>query len=36
MFAPKVILDSASGNFIPPEERYYAGGPNDVRGYNVR
>ena len=35
MFAPSVALDSASGNFIPPEERYYAGGPNDVRGYNV-
>ena len=35
MFAPSVSLDSASGNFIPPEERYYAGGPNDVRGYNV-
>jgi outer membrane protein assembly factor BamA len=35
VFAPKVSLDSASGNFIPPEERFYAGGPNDVRGYNV-
>jgi outer membrane protein assembly factor BamA len=35
VFAPKVSLDSASGNFIPPEERFYAGGPNDVRGYNL-
>jgi outer membrane protein assembly complex protein YaeT len=34
IFAPVVSLDSATGNFIPPEERYYAGGPNDVRGYN--
>jgi outer membrane protein insertion porin family/translocation and assembly module TamA len=34
IFAPKVSLDSASGNFIPPEERFYAGGPNDVRGYD--
>ena len=34
IFAPKVSLDSASGNFIPPEQRFYAGGPNDVRGYN--
>ena len=35
VFAPRVSLDSASGNFIPPEERFYAGGPNDVRGYNL-
>ena len=35
IFSPKVSLDSASGNFIPPEERFYAGGPNDVRGYNL-
>jgi outer membrane protein assembly factor BamA len=35
IFAPKVSLDSASGNFIPPEERFYAGGPNDVRGYDL-
>jgi outer membrane protein assembly factor BamA len=35
IFSPRVSLDSASGNFIPPEERFYAGGPNDVRGYNL-
>jgi outer membrane protein insertion porin family len=35
IFAPKVSLDSASGNFIPPEQRFYAGGPNDVRGYDL-
>jgi outer membrane protein assembly complex protein YaeT len=34
MFAPEITLSTSSGNFIPPEERYYAGGPNDVRGYN--
>jgi outer membrane protein insertion porin family/translocation and assembly module TamA len=34
IFSPRVSLDSASANFIPPEERFYAGGPNDVRGYN--
>lgn len=33
IFSPRVSLDSASGNFIPPEERYYAGGANDVRGF---
>jgi outer membrane protein insertion porin family len=35
IFAPKVSLDSATGNFIPPEQRFYAGGPNDVRGYDL-
>jgi len=33
IFSPRVNLDSASGNFIPPEERFYAGGANDVRGF---
>lgn len=35
IFAPRVSLDSASGNFIPPDQRFYAGGPNDVRGYDL-
>ena len=35
VFSPRVSLDSASGNFVPPEQRFYAGGPNDVRGYNL-
>jgi len=35
ILAPKVSLDSATGNFIPPEQRFYAGGPNDVRGYDL-
>jgi len=25
---------SESGAFIPPEQRFYAGGPNDVRGFD--
>lgn len=33
IFSPQVSLDSATGNFIPPEERFYAGGANDVRGF---
>lgn len=33
MFAPQVALDSGSTAFIPPEQRFYAGGANDVRGY---
>ena len=24
----------SEGNFVPPEQRFYAGGPNDVRGFN--
>ena len=34
IFAPAVSLDSATSQFIPPQERLYAGGPNDVRGFN--
>lgn len=34
IFSPSVTLTSATANFIPPEERFYAGGPNDVRGYD--
>lgn len=33
IFAPQVAFTSAKVNFIPPDERFYAGGPNDVRGY---
>jgi outer membrane protein insertion porin family/translocation and assembly module TamA len=35
IFSPRVSLDSATGSFIPPEQRFYAGGPNDVRGYDL-
>jgi outer membrane protein assembly complex protein YaeT len=34
IFAPTVDFRSNSVNFVPPEQRFYAGGPNDVRGYN--
>jgi outer membrane protein insertion porin family len=33
IFAPTVDVATQSGNFIPPEQRFYGGGPNDVRGY---
>jgi outer membrane protein assembly factor BamA len=31
--APRLDLATQSGTFIPPEHRFYAGGPNDVRGF---
>jgi outer membrane protein insertion porin family len=34
VFAPRLVLGSDAANFVPPEQRFYAGGPNDVRGYN--
>ncbi len=34
VFASKVDLESGRENFLPPEQRFYAGGPNDVRGYD--
>jgi outer membrane protein insertion porin family len=34
IFAPTLVLTSGASNFVPPEQRFYAGGPNDVRGYN--
>jgi outer membrane protein insertion porin family len=33
IFSPQVNVASQSGSFIPPEQRFYAGGPNDVRGF---
>ncbi|HEU4699598.1 MAG TPA: BamA/TamA family outer membrane protein [Gemmatimonadales bacterium] len=34
IFAPRVQLTSgAPVAFVPPEQRFYAGGPNDVRGF---
>ncbi|MEO5825231.1 MAG: BamA/TamA family outer membrane protein [Gemmatimonadales bacterium] len=33
IFAPRSTLGGGS-NFIPPDQRFYAGGPNDVRGYD--
>ncbi len=34
ILAPRLDLASGAANFIPPEQRFYAGGPNDVRGYD--
>lgn len=34
VFSPKSDFSTGSGNFVPPEQRFYAGGPNDVRGYD--
>jgi len=32
--SPNVDVGAESGAFIPPEQRFYAGGPNDVRGFD--
>jgi outer membrane protein assembly complex protein YaeT len=34
IFAPNLDLESGAANFVPPDQRFYAGGPNDVRGYD--
>ena len=34
VFAPRLTLEGDVANFVPPEQRFYAGGPNDVRGYS--
>jgi outer membrane protein assembly complex protein YaeT len=37
LFAPTVTLDGAGSSrapYAPPDQRFYAGGPNDVRGYD--
>ncbi len=34
VFAPRLVLSGDVANFVPPEQRFYAGGPNDVRGYS--
>jgi len=34
IFSPTVDVATERGSFIPPEQRFYAGGPNDVRGYH--
>ncbi|MEO8478503.1 MAG: BamA/TamA family outer membrane protein [Gemmatimonadota bacterium] len=31
--APDVDFESGRANFVPPEQRFYAGGANDVRGF---
>ncbi|HEY4099381.1 MAG TPA: BamA/TamA family outer membrane protein [Gemmatimonadales bacterium] len=32
--SPRVSIDSSAGNFVPPDQRFYAGGAYDVRGYD--
>ena len=34
IFSPRLQLASGGANFVPPEQRFYAGGANDVRGYD--
>lgn len=34
IFAPSISLGGETGNFVPPDQRFYAGGSNDVRGYD--
>ncbi|MEO6066632.1 MAG: BamA/TamA family outer membrane protein [Gemmatimonadota bacterium] len=33
LWSPRSVFDSGTVSFIPPDQRFYAGGPNDVRGY---
>ncbi|HEX6435210.1 MAG TPA: BamA/TamA family outer membrane protein [Gemmatimonadales bacterium] len=33
IFSPTLAVGEVSGAFIPPDQRFYAGGPNDVRGF---
>jgi len=34
IFSPTLDVASGTGAFIPPEQRFYAGGSNDVRGFD--
>jgi outer membrane protein assembly complex protein YaeT len=34
IFSPTIDIATGTGAFIPPEQRFYAGGPNDVRGFD--
>jgi outer membrane protein assembly complex protein YaeT len=33
IFSPTLDVGNVSGAFVPPDQRFYAGGPNDVRGF---
>jgi outer membrane protein insertion porin family/translocation and assembly module TamA len=33
IFSPQVAFGTQTNAFVPPEQRFYAGGPNDVRGF---
>jgi len=34
IIAPRTDIGDGGTNFVPPDQRFYAGGPNDVRGYD--
>ncbi|HEU5170373.1 MAG TPA: BamA/TamA family outer membrane protein [Gemmatimonadales bacterium] len=34
IFSPGVAIGTGVDAFVPPEQRFYAGGPNDVRGFS--
>ncbi len=34
IFSPEIALAGERTSFVPPEQRFYAGGPNDLRGYD--
>lgn len=34
IFAPRLRLAAGAANFVPPDQRFYAGGANDVRGFD--
>lgn len=34
MTAPRITNDEGSFTYVPPDQRFYAGGANDVRGYD--
>ncbi|HRP08661.1 MAG TPA: BamA/TamA family outer membrane protein, partial [Gemmatimonadales bacterium] len=34
IFSPQIDLAGERASFVPPEQRFYAGGPNDLRGYD--
>ncbi|MGE0441104.1 MAG: outer membrane protein assembly factor [Gemmatimonadales bacterium] len=34
IFAPRLRLQAGAANFVPPEQRFYGGGANDVRGFD--
>ena len=34
LWSPRTAFDSGAVAFIPPDQRFYVGGPNDVRGYD--
>jgi outer membrane protein assembly factor BamA len=33
IFAPRADIPGETNSFVPPEQRFYGGGPNDIRGF---